>query len=79
MAADRLSSSTRLRVNSVAIQPGAIALTLMPSAAQAPARALVNCATPPLDAVYAGTDGPPKNENIDAVLTIAPRAAASFG
>src|ERR1700723_767254 len=68
MAADRLSSSTRPRVSSVAIQPGAMAFTRMPSAAQATASALVNCATPPLEAVYAGIAGPPKNESIDPVL-----------
>src|ERR1700722_19554892 len=51
IAADRLSSSTSPRVSSVAIQPGAMAFTRMPSDAQATASALVNCATPPFDAV----------------------------
>jgi hypothetical protein len=50
MGAARAASSTSGLVRGVSIQPGAIALTRMPSAAHAAARLFVSCTTPPLDA-----------------------------
>ena len=57
---------------SVAMYPGARALTLIPFSAHSLHSALVSWATPPLDAAYAGTVYPPKNESIDAMLIIFP-------
>ena len=48
IARDRAGSSWSAWVSGVAIQPGAMALTRMPSVAQAMARLLVSWATPPL-------------------------------
>ena len=50
MPAERSSLSTRGRVISVEIQPGATALTRTPSPPHAAASDFVNCATPPFDA-----------------------------
>lgn len=66
-------------VNSVSIHPGAIALTRIPSAAQAIASDLVNCTTPPLLALYAGTYPLPIKLNIDATFRTQPRVSASNG
>ena len=63
----------------VSIQPGAIALTRMPSSAQATASDFVSCTTPPFDAAYAGDSGAPKIACIEAMLTTAPLAFASAG
>src|SRR6185437_15770550 len=79
----RAGSSCKAFVSGVRTQPGAIALTRMPSSAYASASDFVSCATPPLLALYAGTSAPPTNDRTDAVLTIVPpprvAAAASFG
>jgi hypothetical protein len=48
IASDRAGSSWSAWVSGVAIQPGAMALTRMPSAAQEMARLLVSCDIPPL-------------------------------
>ena len=56
------------------IQPGAIALTRMSSAAQAIASDFVSCAMPPLLALYAARDPLPKKLSIEAMLTMQPRA-----
>ena len=65
------------RVCGVSIQPGATAFARTPSGPQAMARLLVNWATPPRLAAYAGAVPDPKNVIIDAVLTTAPEASAS--
>jgi hypothetical protein len=61
----------------VSIQPGAIALTRMPSSAQATASDFVSCTMPAFDAAYPGESGAPKIACIEAMLTMAPLAAAS--
>ena len=61
----------------VSIQPGAIALTLMPCSAHATASDFVSCTTPPFDAAYAGESGAPKMACIEAMLTMAPLARPS--
>src|SRR3982751_1057566 len=61
----------------VSIQPGATALTRMPSGAKATACERVICTTAPLLAAYAGLRGEPKNDHIDARLTTLPRDFAS--
>lgn len=50
-----------------------MALTLMPLATHSFDKALVSCATPPLDAAYAGTVMPPWNESKEATLMTEPR------
>jgi hypothetical protein len=47
-------------VMGVSIQPGASALTRMPSSAQATASDFVSCTMPPFDAACAGESGAPK-------------------
>jgi hypothetical protein len=61
----------------VSIQPGAIALTRMPSSAQATASDFVSCTTPAFDAAYAGHSGAPKMACIEATLMMEPLALAS--
>jgi hypothetical protein len=56
------------RLNSVLIQPGAIAFTRMPSSANEIARDLVNETTALLAALYAGACGAPKYEYIEPML-----------
>lgn len=63
----------------VSIQPGATALTRMPSTAHAMASDFVNWATPPLLAEYAGTKPLPKKLSIDAVFTTHPCDFAKSG
>ena len=73
----RAASDRAGTVMGVSIQPGAIALTRMPSSAQATASDFVSCTTPPFDAAYAGDSGAPKIACIEAILMIAPLAFAS--
>jgi hypothetical protein len=63
------------RDNSVLMQPGAIALTRMPSSAKAIANDLVSETTAVLAAPYAGTYGEPKYEYIEAMLMRQPLLA----
>ena len=69
----RLLSLIKATFMSVAMYPGAMALTLIPLAIHSLESALVNCEMPPLDAAYAGTVMPPWNERSDATLIIEPR------
>ena len=50
IASERDTSAIAGAVSGVSIQPGAMALARMPSAAQATAIDFVSCATPPFDA-----------------------------
>ncbi len=56
IAAERAGSSVRGRVSAVSIQPGAIALTRIPSDAQAIASDFVNWATPPFARAVRGSE-----------------------
>ena len=67
-------SRTR-RVNSALIQPGAIALTRMPSSTNAIANDFVSETTAVLAALYAGTRGEPKYEYIEPMLMRQPLLA----
>lgn len=73
MPAFRLLSLIKATFMSVAMYPGAMALTLIPLATHSFESALVNCEMPPLEAAYAGTVMPPWNERSDATLMIEPR------
>src|SRR6185437_13588287 len=79
MVRERDSLSCNGCVNAVAIQPGAMALQRMRSGAQAIASDLVNCATPPLLALYAGAAPLPKKLSIEATLRMLPPFRASSG
>ena len=63
------------RDNSVLIQPGAIALTRMPSSTNAIANDFVSETTAVLAALYAGTRGEPKYEYIEPMLMRQPLLA----
>jgi len=63
------------RDNSVLIQPGAIALTRMPSSAKAIVNDFVSETTAVLAAPYAGTYGEPKYEYIEPMLMRQPLLA----
>jgi hypothetical protein len=69
----RLSSLIKAVFMSVAMYPGAIALTLIPLATHSFDRALVSWPTPPLDAAYAGTVMPPWKVRSEATLMMEPR------
>ena len=63
---------TDLRVISVSIQPGATALTRIPSEAHSFACDLASWAIAPLLAAYAATLTPPKNESCEPRCTMRP-------
>ena len=64
---------------SVAMYPGATALTLTPLPDHSLQSALVSWATPPLLAAYAGTVSPPWKLRSDARLMILPSPRSSMG
>lgn len=66
------SSLSKASFISVAMYPGAIALTVIPFAAHSLLKALVSWVTAPFDAAYAGTVRPPWKDRRDPKLIIVP-------